>query len=103
MGAQSVCELHGFADASTKAYVATVYVRVVNEDLGSARITLLMAKTKVAPLTPVSVPRLELCGAVLLAKVMKSVAAMVAIPDIPLYCYTDSSVTLAWLRKHPST
>lgn len=100
---QSICELHGFADASTKAYSAAVYIRVIDEELSTARVTLMMAKSKVAPLTSISIPRLELCGAVLLAKTLKSVTEIMALQDAPLYCHTDSTVVLAWLGEHPAT
>lgn len=86
-----------------KAYSAAVYIRIIDEELDKARVTLLMAKTKVAPITPVSIPRLELCRAVLLIKTIKFVAEIMSLQHVPLYCHTDSTVVLAWLGKHPST
>ena len=50
--------LHTFVDASQNAYETVVY-RCVYDD-GSASVRLLAAKSKVAPLTVVSIPRLEL-------------------------------------------
>ncbi|XP_051153383.1 uncharacterized protein LOC127276780 [Leptopilina boulardi] len=94
-------EPHGFADASSKAYAANVYIRIVDED-GNVKITLIMAKSKVAPLTPVSIPRLELCAVVLLAKIMGYIVSTLNYEDCNLYCHTDSTVVLAWLNKHPS-
>jgi len=55
-------ELHGFSDASTKAYAAVVYSRVTNDD-GSISVSLVAAKTRVVPLKQQSFPRLELCAA----------------------------------------
>ena len=60
-------ELHGFSNASEDAYAAVVYLRVVYRKR-SPSLALVIAKMKVAPLKKLSIPRLELCGAQLLAK-----------------------------------
>ncbi|XP_043481754.1 uncharacterized protein LOC122510878 [Leptopilina heterotoma] len=95
-------ELHGFADASNRAYAASIYLRVI-DDSNEIHTTLLISKSKIAPITPVSIPRLELCAAVLLSRVMKYVLTCLNFQEIPHFCYTDSTVVLAWLGKHPST
>ncbi|GFW08076.1 uncharacterized protein TNCV_2978442 [Trichonephila clavipes] len=56
--------LHGFCDASTKAYAAVVYLKSKQE------IHLVSAKTRVAPIKQLTIPRLELCGALLLAELI---------------------------------
>ncbi|XP_014371634.2 uncharacterized protein LOC106721244 [Papilio machaon] len=93
-------ELHGFADASTAAYAAVVYVKALDDD-GNPKITLLESKTKVAPLKQISVARLELCGALLLAKMLYQAAIHLKIPMGQVFAYTDSTVTLAWIEGQP--
>ncbi|GFX93537.1 uncharacterized protein TNCV_1094771 [Trichonephila clavipes] len=56
--------LHGFCDASTKAYAAVVYLK------SKQQIHLVSAKTRVAPIKQLTIPRLELCGALLLAELI---------------------------------
>lgn len=61
-------QLHGFADASSKAYAAVAYLRVV--DNGEVHVTMLASRTKVAPLKQLTIPKLELCAAALLAELI---------------------------------
>ena len=62
---------------------------------------LVTAKTKVAKKNPPTIPRLELCGAVLLTKLMNNVAAVLTIPLENIRAWTDSSIVLAWLDGRP--
>ena len=59
-------ELHGFSDASEGAYGACLYIRSVDV-VGNITTQLLCSKSRVAPLKRLSLPRLELCAAMLLA------------------------------------
>ncbi|XP_024893055.1 uncharacterized protein LOC112468203 [Temnothorax curvispinosus] len=86
----SHAEVHGFADASNAAYAAVVYLRVVSSD-GHVTITLLIGKSKVAPLKPLSVPRLELSAALLLAELMAFVRDSLGYA-FPEFCWTDSEI-----------
>ena len=54
--------LHTFVDACQDAYGAVVYQRCMYDD-GNVSVRLVTAKSKMSPLTTVSIPRLELMGA----------------------------------------
>lgn len=96
-----VVEIHGFADASTTAYAAVIYLRIITEK-NEVKINLIAAKTKVAPLKQISVPRLELCAAVLLARLLHEVRNILNIPKENIYAWTDSMVVLSWLQSPPN-
>lgn len=94
-------ELHGFSDASQNAYAAAIYARTEQPN-GSYITTLLTAKTRVAPLKQLSIPKLELCGAVLVAELLQSTRKNLNIKDSHLFAWTDSSIVLHWLHSQPS-
>ncbi|XP_067210840.1 uncharacterized protein [Linepithema humile] len=94
-------ELHGFCDASSLAMAAVVFVRTT-DDTGKIISKLICSKTKVAPLKRLTIPRLELSGAVLLVKLVKQVLHALHREDVRLYLWCDSSITLTWINNHPS-
>ena len=93
-------QLHGFADASDVAYAGVVYLRTVYED-ATVSIILLYSKTRVAPLCGATTPRLELCGAQLLSKLLILVAKALAVPVTNIYAWSDSTIVLSWLSTPP--
>lgn len=95
----STIELHGFCDASEKAYAAVVYARVKGPDHKWV-IRLVAAKTKVAPIKQISLPRLELCAASLLSQLI--IAVNTSLRATKIYAWTDSEIVLAWLQGHPN-
>ena len=87
-------ELHGFCDSSEKAYGAVIFIRT------SMKVHQLIAKSRVAPVSPMTIPRLELKGAVLLAELMAKVRK--ALPSqLESYYWCDSRVVLHWIMAEP--
>ncbi|XP_058813142.1 uncharacterized protein LOC131677376 [Topomyia yanbarensis] len=98
----STVQLHTFADASQQAYGACIYARSTDSK-SRIHIQLLASKSKVAPLKQISVPRLELSAAVLAARLHKKVSAALDMPISASFFWSDSTVTLEWLRSPPYT
>ncbi|XP_046478628.1 uncharacterized protein [Neodiprion pinetum] len=94
-------ELHGFSDASQLAMAAVVYLKVTDLQ-GNSSVALLCSKTQVAPLKPLTIPRLELNAAVLLTRLTLYVRKTLNLEQLPIYLWTDSAVTLAWIQSQPS-
>ncbi|XP_035228094.1 uncharacterized protein LOC118200255 [Stegodyphus dumicola] len=58
-----------------------------------------VASLVVSPLKSITIPRLKLCGAVLLVRLMKSISETIQQPIDKVYYFTDSSKVLAWIKK----
>ena len=84
-------QLHGFSDASEDAYAGVVYPRSVDES-NHVHISLVTSKTKVSPIKRLSIPRLELCGANLLADILNHVSKVLGIPIDHIHAWTDSTI-----------
>ncbi|XP_072398237.1 uncharacterized protein [Diabrotica undecimpunctata] len=97
-------EIHGFYDASMKAYGACIYLRVLHEN-GIVSCNLITSKSRVAPLKTISLPRLELLGAVLLSTLISNIFLIIS-PKVSsiasVRLWTDSQIVLAWINSHPS-
>ncbi|XP_070855575.1 uncharacterized protein [Drosophila suzukii] len=92
-------QLHAFCDGSTHAYAAAVYMRIPQPD-SSFYTTLITAKSKISPTKPLTIPRTELCGAVLATKLTKWVVANNRWKNakISVTYWTDATIVLHWIK-----
>ncbi|XP_055590152.1 uncharacterized protein LOC129742295 [Uranotaenia lowii] len=90
-------QLHVFTDASEQAYGCVAYFRVVVE--GKVHCSLVMSRSKVAPLALLSIPRLELEAAVLGARMIHTVRNNHSIEIPQAFVWTDSQTVLSWIRS----
>ena len=91
-------ELHHFSDASERAYGCCSYLRCVNKN-GQVHTTLIMSKSRVAPIKSLTIPRLELQAAVQAARVDAMLKKQLDIQLGPSYCWTDSEIVLRYIKN----
>ncbi|CAG9134447.1 unnamed protein product [Plutella xylostella] len=97
LGDKSSYQIHGFCDASEKAFACSIYI-TTHDSKGEFTSTLMTAKTKLSPLkTKPSLPRLELCSALLLSRLMEKVMETIS-DNTQIFAWTDSMVVLGWIH-----
>jgi len=94
------CSMCGFCDASSTGYAAVVYLRVTDSS-GNPVISLLGARSKIAPLKSSTIPRLELCAALLLSRWMSrlTVTLNLKLHITDIHAWSDSTTVLSWLKS----
>ena len=88
--------LHIFPDASTKAYGAVAYLHQ------NKQVAFTMSKTRVAPLKPLTLPRLELSAAVLAARLGDFIVRSLQHShfQINTHLWSDSQIVLHWINSN---
>lgn len=90
--------LVGFCDGSSCGFGCVVYLRYSNNDESKVDVNFIAAKSKVGPINGNTIPRMELSGSLLLARLMKNVeealAKVIELNQETIMC-TDSSTVLA--------
>lgn len=91
-------QLHIFVDASEEAFAAVAYWRFISTD-GAIGVSFVCSKTKCAPLTKVSIPRLELQAAVLGTRIKVNVLhEHKTVPEMT-FLWSDSKTVLKWISS----
>ncbi len=95
-GEDAQYSLHVLCDSSLAATAAAVFLRI--EINGIVMVYLLFSKSRVAPRTKASIPRLELVACVIAARLLITILAYLGDPILPITLWSDSSTALAWIR-----
>ena len=90
-------QLHVFLDASEDAYGAVIYQKSRYE-FDEPMVQFVTAKSRVAPVTATSIPRLELMAAVLGTQLAVSSASALSIKMESVWFWSDSMDVLWWIR-----
>ncbi len=91
-------QLHHFGDASQLAYGAVSYVRLTNAE-GDSHCALLYAKSRLAPIKTMTIPRLELSAAVVAVKMDSMLRKELRLPLSESVFWTDSSTVLQYIKN----
>ena len=97
-GKVKVTEVHHFSDASSSGYGQCSYLRLVNQS-GQAHCSLLLGKSRVVPLRPITIPRLQLTAALLSVKTASLLDQELDFTNLVHIYWTDSKVVLGYLAN----
>ncbi|GFU49696.1 uncharacterized protein K02A2.6 [Nephila pilipes] len=95
---ESNLSIHTFVDASKIAYVACIFLRS-ESSRGSVTVQLLQARSRIAPMKTITIPRLELMAAVIGARLSSSMKQALKLPYIKTYFWTNSSTVFTWITR----
>ena len=90
--------LHSFSDASTKGYGQCTYLKLKDHN-GNIYCSLVMAKARVTPLKPITIPRLELTVALVSVKISAQLKRELNYEEIEEVFWTDSRVVLGYIAN----
>ena len=97
-GVVTRAELHHFCDASTQGVGACSYLRQT-DDRGNVCCNLIIAKSKVAPMKPTTIPRLELQAAVLASRLSSVIRRELQQKIDQEFFWSDSKVALGYIQN----
>lgn len=93
-----VCNDRSVLQSIPPTYGQCSYLRHVNE-AGDVHCTLIMGKSRVAPIKVMTIPRLELTAAVVSVAASNTLKEELGLADIDEYFWTDSKVVLGYVNN----
>lgn len=100
-GEATTAQLHHFADASEAGYGTVTYLLLRNEH-SQMHSAFIMGKSRVAPLKPVTIPRMELTAAVVAARMDKLWRKELRLQLQDSVFWTDSTSVLKYIKNETS-
>ncbi|XP_074616685.1 uncharacterized protein LOC141876081 [Acropora palmata] len=97
-GELKLVELHSFADASQVAYGTVCYLRLVDVN-DRMHCAFLDGRSRLANVRPMTMPRLELCAAVLAFHLKQSIKEELDIPVTKSTFWSDSTCVLQYIKS----
>lgn len=89
---------HVFCDASRKAYAAVIFARV--EGASQINVSFVAAKARVAPVAPMTIPRLELLAACMGVRLACSTFDSLKMTDKKVTYWSDSGTVVFWIQRN---
>ena len=91
-------ELHTFTDSSECAIGTVIYLRIFNHS-DKPHVAYVISSTRLIPKSCTSMPRSELCAALLGSTLLKEARNELKLPIDQYFLYSDSKVVLAYLKN----
>ena len=91
-------QLHHFADASQQGYGAVTYLRITDVS-GNVKCSFVMGKSRLAPIKPMTIPRMELSAAVIATRLDRISRGELTLPISESFFWTDSTCVLRYIEN----
>ena len=94
-------ELHVFCDSSQDVFWSVAFLRgnVTSDSHSRTELAFVFLKTRVAPTKPLTITKLELQAALLVARLGNEIQLALTIPVERTFMWTDSTTVLQWLQS----
>ncbi|GFW41337.1 integrase catalytic domain-containing protein [Trichonephila clavipes] len=89
--------LHLFSDTSQKAFASCIFLRI--KDSNQIKVSLVHARSRVAPVKTVAILRLERLACLIEARLLSTVINDLKHYDVKIDCWTDSTTALCWIQR----